>query len=99
MNAQGDLFDSSIEGRFVRFHSENPHVFGLFVRFAEEARAAGRKRIGAKAIAERIRWSVSVETRGDGFKLNNIFVSRYARLIAKERPDLAELFETRSLKA
>lgn len=99
MEQQPDLFDSSIQARFERFHSENPRVFGLFVQFAEQAKAAGRAKIGAKAIAERIRWEVAIATRGDGFKLNNVLVSRYARLIAKERPDLASLFEIRTLKA
>ena len=96
---QGDLFDGSIDTRFQKFHAENPKVYELFVRFSEEAIKAGRPRIGAKMLAERIRWYTSVETNGGSWKLNNTFVSRYARLIAKERPDLAPLFETRSLKS
>lgn len=99
MNAQADLFLKPIDSRFEAFHAANPSVFRLFVAFAEKALSAKKKRFGAKAIAERIRWELGVETIGDSFKLNNSYVSRYARLVAKERPDLAPLFEIRRLKS
>lgn len=95
---QPSLFSSPLDARFEAFHRANPAVFGLFVAFAEQAKVRNM-RIGAKAIAERIRWEVPVDTKGDTFKLNNIFVSRYARLVAKERPDLADLFSFRGLKS
>lgn len=99
MTAQTELWPSQIEARFQVYHKANPGVFRLFVAFAEQAKQAGRRRIGAKAIAERIRWECAVQSKDDGFKLNNVYVSRYARLVGKERPDLADMFETRQLKS
>ena len=98
MNEQSDLFLKPIDARFQAFHVCNPQVFDLFVKFAEEAHQAGVK-IGAKAIAERIRWECRVITRTADYKINNSFVSRYARLVAKERPHLARLFTLRALKS
>lgn len=93
------LFGLSIQERFERFHAENPEVYRLLLRFALEAHAAGRTRIGVGALWERLRWYSSVETDGEPFKLNDNFRSRYARLIAERNPELAHLFETRKLRA
>lgn len=94
------LFGPSIQERFEAFHRANPQVAMLLVRFAREAHAAGRSRIGIGALWERLRWYSSVETvNGEPFKLNDNFRSRYARLLAEENPELAHLFETRKLRA
>lgn len=98
MTNQG-LFDSSIESRFRRFHAQNPHVYQMFKQFTIEAISKGRQKIGAKMIAERIRWYSEVESSGDQFKLNNNFVSRYVRMLEREDPRLVSVFERRSLKA
>ncbi len=95
---QGELFDSTIDGRFLRFHAENPHILDLFIAKAEEVKRSGDDAFGAKAIAEQVRWDRRIRTNDKNFKLNNNYVSRYARLVAKTRPDLAHLFEVRSLK-
>lgn len=96
---QPDFFSKPLDARFKAFVDQNPGVVKLFTAFAVEAKMAGRTRIGAKAIAERCRWEVAITTQGDTFKINNSYVSRLARLVAQERPDLAPLFETRRLKS
>ena len=93
------LFGLSIQERFERFHDENPEVYELLVRFAHEAHAAGRSRLGIGALWERLRWHTSVETEGEPYKLNDNYRSRYARLLAERNPELAHLFETRKLRA
>jgi hypothetical protein len=41
-----------------------------------------------------------MQTTGDaGFKLNDHFTSRYARLLMQREPDLYGLFETRAVRA
>jgi hypothetical protein len=88
-----------LDRAFWRFHRQNPHIYRLLVRYAKQAKAAGRSRLGIKEIFERVRWYVLVETRDPaGFKLNNNYHSRYARLIMLNEPGLAGLFETRKLK-
>ncbi len=81
--------------RFERFHRDNPEVYRLFLQFARQAKAAGRERIGARLIGERIRWQTTVETSDPDFKVNDHFWPFYARLAMREHADLEGLFETR----
>lgn len=84
---------------FLAFHAERPGIYRLFVHFAREAKKSGRTTIGAKMIAERIRWECVISrSDGDAWKLNNNMVSRYARMVMQNEPDLVGFFETRKLK-
>lgn len=88
-----------IDTEFRKFHETNPHVLNLFMGFAEEALATGKK-VGAKAIWERMRWEVLMRQHpGQDFKLNNNYTSRYARLAIAKNPKLANLFEIRRIKS
>jgi hypothetical protein len=87
------------EPRLVRqwkeFHGANPEFYRLFVRFSLEASMAGRRRFGAFAVINRIRWYTAVETRGDSYKVNNNWAPFYARLFEHDFPEHAGLFEMR----
>lgn len=83
--------------RAARYVAENPAVYQEFCRFAWEAVRAGRNRIGAKAIAERLRWEALIRGN-DAFKINNSYVSFMARRFMKENPACAGLFKTRESK-
>jgi hypothetical protein len=83
--------------RFQRFHADNPQVYTLFKRFAREARDKV-KRYSADAILHRIRWHVSVETRGDEFKVNNDWAAYYARLLIAEDASYVAFFELRKIR-
>lgn len=90
----------TIDARFQVFHAEHPEVYREFVRLAREARASGLPRVGAKLIAEVIRWNRLTSGKdAEGFRINNVFVSRYARLIMEREPDLEGFFETRELQS
>jgi hypothetical protein len=87
----------SIEERFAAFHAANPHVYQTLLRLARRARAAGKERLGMKALWEVCRWEFGLATSGDEFRCNNDFTASYARLLMQE-PDLAGMFETRERK-
>jgi hypothetical protein len=89
--------DPSLEERWLEYHRRNPGIYRAFCRFADEALRAGRKRLGAKMLFERIRWYTTVEARdrSDGFKLNNNYHAFYARLWLREHPEHPDFFETR----
>lgn len=89
----------TIEARFNRFHMENPHVFQLFVKYALEAKRRGYDRFGAKAIIERMRWHLNIETTGDYFLLNNDFTAHYSRKAMDEIPELKGFFHLREKRA
>lgn len=71
---------------FWQYHQNNPHVFELFLKYARQLKVAGREHYGTKAIIERVRWHLTVETVGDDFKLNNNYTSCYARLLTINYP-------------
>jgi len=90
----------SIEERFREFHAAHPEVYTELVKLARQAKAAGRTRIGMKLLFEVVRWNSVVNPDRDGdFKINNIFSSRYVRMIKRHEPDLAEMFATRELRS
>ena len=87
------------QDRFEEWLRENPRIVDLFLRYAREAQAAGMRHYGVKAIAERVRWHVRVEMKGDEWKINNSFMSRLARELVRREPKLGRIFEFRKLKS
>ncbi len=90
----------SIDDRFADFHRANPHVYTELVVLARHAHRRGYRRIGIELLFCVLRWRSMMTTSADeyGFKLNNNFTSRYARLIMAEHPELAGIFSTRELR-
>lgn len=91
---------SSIDDRFQVFHGENPHVYTELVTLARQIHARGYRRIGIELLFAVLRWRSMMATTADeyGFKLNDHFTSRYARLIMAANPDLAGFFATREIR-
>lgn len=89
-----------ITERFYEFHVKHPEVLTEIIRLTEQAANAGQTKTSMKRIFEVMRWSRHIQgEHEDEFKLNNVFTSRYARLIGEIRPDLADMFNTRKLAA
>ena len=80
--------------RFSDWLRQNPRTFEQFCRFALEAIRARRK-IGAKAIAERVRWECTMARDAEGFSVNNTFVAPMARLFEERFPEHRGYFEHR----
>ena len=87
----------SIQAAFERFHEANPHVYRALRAVALWC-VRHDKKVGMKAIFERVRWEFMIRTRGDGYRLNNNYSSRYARLLMENEPELTGFFETRQLR-
>ena len=64
----------------------NPKVWALFVRFTFQLIHAGRSHYSAKAVFERIRWHVAIDTEADDFKINNNYTSVFARWFHRQYP-------------
>jgi hypothetical protein len=83
--------------RFWDFHSANPNIFILFLRFAREVQAAGYSKYSIRAIHERIRWHLNIENRDGLFKMNDHHMPCYSRLLIILHPEEFEnFFELRS---
>jgi len=81
--------------RWIEFHRERPEVYELFKRYTFQVIQAGYVHYSADAVIHRIRWHVHIEKRAkDEFKLNNHYVSYYARLFMREFPE-HQIFELR----
>lgn len=64
---QQDLLDqpSPMDKKFWDFHAKNPKVYELIIKLANDAKRAGRKRIGMKMLFEVIRWHYTLNTSDD----------------------------------
>ena len=88
----------SLEERFELFHARNPQVYETLRDLALDLVDRGKTKIGIAMIYEVLRWQHAMRTKDDnGYKLNNDFRSRYARLIMDNEPRLAGVFETRRI--
>ena len=90
---------ATIVERFEAFHAANPHVAAGLEHLAAEWLGAGHRKVGVKALVERLRWEAGIRTSGDDYRINNDFTSHYARLLIERRPEWADAIETRALRA
>ena len=89
----------SIDEAFKKFHTNNPDAYSWFKNYFYYFKGRGKKHISAKLIAECVRMEPTLKTKSELFKLDNCFVSRYARLLVKDFPQHAKYFEFRRLKS
>lgn len=88
----------TIQQKFDEFHRNNPHVYDALVRLARQAQRRGHSKIGIELLFAIVRWEhMMTTTDQSGFKLNDHYTSRYARLIMEREPDLRGIFRTRKL--
>jgi hypothetical protein len=92
--------EDTIQERFERFHRCNPWVYEQLRHRAHELLNRGHRKIGIKMLFEVLRWQYYMQTFDpSGWKLNNNFTSRYARLLMEKDPALRNAFETRTIKS
>lgn len=101
-SAQPSLFDpppDSIDARFWAYHRANPEVYERLRSKALRLRRQGFSRYSIKTLVEVLRWEDDVETDdpNTGYRINNVYTSRYARLLMAREPELRGFFETRAL--
>ena len=98
---QGELFvmGRSIYKDFLHFNSAYPQVYLLFEKFALQLIHAGKTKLGAKMILERIRWEITTGSKDEeGFKINNNFTAYYSRWFIRNHPQYKEFFEFRVIR-
>jgi hypothetical protein len=87
--------------RFYVYHKANPQVADWFLQAARELKnEEHRKRYGAHALMQKIRWDVRMGViKTDGFKISNDLNAPYARLVLMRDPSLCGLFTLKSSAA
>lgn len=88
----------TIAQRFAAFDKAHPEVFRELVTLATRDLSAGVKRIGVKALWERLRGRLATMADG-GCSLNNDFTSLYARKLAALDKRFAAVIELRERRA
>lgn len=83
---------------FHNYHSQNPHIWEAFKKYAFEAKEKGFTSYSANGIFEIIRWHTDIRAR-DTYKVNNNFRPDYARKMMREFPEFEGFFKVRELKA
>lgn len=81
---------------FRKYHKENPEIYAMFVMFALQA-TLKREKYSAKVIMHRIRWETDIEGNGD-FKIDDGWISHYARKFIEDFPQHKNFFEFRVRK-
>ncbi len=89
----------TIQERFALFHRRNRWVAAALELLTEDWLERGNSRASIDMFMHVLRHQYGRQTTGDGgFKLNNDFTSRYARLLIDRHPDWSTVFYTRELK-
>lgn len=89
------LFDKAQTSRFEKYNAEHPDAYRMFCRYAHEAIRAGAGKLGAKMVAERVRWQSRIMTGMDGYRINNNMTAFFARKFMRDYPAHAGIFATR----
>ena len=85
----------SLEDRAAAWIDGNPEAVAVFARIALDNYRRGL-RIGAKLIAEQVRWHPDlVETHGGQVRWNNSYTSFVARHVMESTPELDGYFSLR----
>lgn len=87
----------AIELQAGEWLEKNPEFWAVWIECCEEALRNSESYVSARRIAEEIRAS-KLTTRGERFKVNNTYVSRFARRAMRQDPRFEVLFKTRQLK-
>ena len=81
---------------FLHYHNANPQVFAAYTRAARMVPRG--KKVGAKLLAERLRWESIIDLKSTGeFKIQNSFVSLYARLLMWRFPEFRGMFNLKHI--
>lgn len=100
----GDFLADGIDVKtslsFLKWHDANPVVWKLFEQKALALVKSGKKRWGAKAIMQVIRYERAEKEGGqfDDYAVNNNYPAYYARVFALKHPQFKDFFEFREIK-
>lgn len=86
---------------WCRYSKARPHIFRRFQEETFNRIRAGAQRVGAKDIAESIRWDTDEhgnKKKNDEYLINNNYVSYYARAFQRRWPRYASIFEIRETR-
>lgn len=91
--------EMSIQQRYELWRDANAWVIPALGALLDDWSRHGKRRVGVKAAAEWLRMEYAHRLRSQDFAVNNSYTSRIARDLIERFPQLADVIETRELKA
>ena len=89
----------TLSERFIAFDRKNPHIYGLFCKYTNEAIGSGKTKLSHWLVINRIRWDAEVTTNTtEPYKISNDFIALYARKFIHDHPNHAEFFDIKEMK-
>ena len=82
------------KANFKKHHKEHPEIYDKFCKFAKQA-ARVKAYYSAKAIFHRIRWETQIEEKKSEFKIDDGWISHYARKFMEDFPKYDGFFQIR----
>lgn len=91
--------DLTIQERYECWRDANPWVIPALADLLDDWSAHGTRRVGVKAATEWLRMRYAAQLKSQDFAVNNSYSSRLARDLIERYPHLADVIETRELRA
>lgn len=91
--------DLTIQQRYEQWRDANPWVLPRLAQLLDGWSRHGSKRVGVKAATEWLRMEYAHHLQSQDFAVNNSYTSRLARDLIEKYPHLADVIETRELRA
>lgn len=82
---------------FEVHHAANPEVYKMFCIYAHKA-AIAKRYYSAKCVFHHVRWETLIEERRSDFKIDDGWISHYARKFMDDFPAHKDFFGTRLRK-
>jgi hypothetical protein len=89
----------TIQERYEHWRDSNPWILPTLARLLDDWSAHGGRRVGVKAATEWLRFFYARSISTSDFRCNNSYSSRLARDLIAQYPHLANVIETRKLRA
>ena len=94
---ENNMYGKWTKENFNEFHKNNPEIYNLFVKFTNMA-TQRKQYYSAKAIFHRIRWETMMSSDWkiqDDFKIDDGWISHYARKFMDDFPQHVGFFRTK----
>ncbi|MEN9917059.1 MAG: hypothetical protein RLY40_991 [Pseudomonadota bacterium] len=82
---------------FKDYDEKHPQIYAMFEKFALQI-AQKRKYYSAKSIFHRVRWETDIGDSDAQFKIDDGWISHYARKFIDKNPSYKDLFQFRVRK-
>lgn len=95
----GDQPQGQLEQEFWLFHNDNPNVYQLLCKSAQEVIDKNYSQFAIACLWEHMRWELTVVTGDVNFVLPNNHRAYYARLWLRDHPEFPKFFKTTMLRS